>query len=160
MAFNKLSMKDCLQICKRSNSATNYLIQAWDQGLQVRVTIDCLGNSHSFSMKITDFFTKRNGENSQGSIWLHGRDIYSEKSIDLPIVAVSHVEPARQQIDCHITRCELGGDRRLVEGTAAECFWCGHVTESFGTSQASIDRCLSLMREECPEELDKWYVEE
>lgn len=37
-----------------------------------------------------------------------------------------------------------------LEATQAECLTCSHVTESFGTSERSVRRCLVLLREECP----------
>ncbi|HEX5135865.1 MAG TPA: hypothetical protein VFY93_02755 [Planctomycetota bacterium] len=47
-----------------------------------------------------------------------------------------------------------------VECTYAECGECGHTTMSFGTSEASVKRCLVLLREECPEGADNFYVED
>jgi hypothetical protein len=38
------------------------------------------------------------------------------------------------------------------------CSRCDHQTESFGTSGASIRRCLALLREECPEDEENFYV--
>ena len=38
-----------------------------------------------------------------------------------------------------------------VEGVCATCSRCGHQTESSGTSEASIRRCLAKLREECPQ---------
>lgn len=44
--------------------------------------------------------------------------------------------------------------------TRAECMRCAHVTESFGTGEGSAKRCLALMREECPEDEENFYVDE
>ena len=49
---------------------------------------------------------------------------------------------------------------RLVESTFATCAKCRHSTQSFGTSNASVRRCLALMREECPAGEDNFYVSE
>ena len=49
-------------------------------------------------------------------------------------------------------------DGHEVEGVTVECSRCGHETESFGTSPASVRRCLALMREECPEDEANFYV--
>ena len=38
-----------------------------------------------------------------------------------------------------------------VPSVTATCTRCGHETESYGTSDASVRRCLALMRGECPE---------
>ena len=47
---------------------------------------------------------------------------------------------------------------REIEGVVATCSACDHVTESFGTSERSVKRCLVLMREECPLGQDNFYV--
>jgi hypothetical protein len=42
----------------------------------------------------------------------------------------------------------------------AECGRCGHTTQSFGTEEKSVKRCLALLREECPEgETGNFYVQ-
>lgn len=45
-----------------------------------------------------------------------------------------------------------------VDSVQATCSECDHQTESFGTSDASIKRCLVLLREECPLGQDNFYV--
>jgi len=40
----------------------------------------------------------------------------------------------------------------------ATCTRCGHQTESYGNSDASVKRCLVLMREECPKGENNFYV--
>jgi hypothetical protein len=47
-----------------------------------------------------------------------------------------------------------------VECTIVTCLRCDHVTQSFGTSEASVKRCLALMREECPGDEENFYVSE
>jgi hypothetical protein len=64
------------------------------------------------------------------------------------------------RVPCVVEAVELEGDYRPVEGVEAACTRCGHVTESFGTSDASIRRCLALMREECPRNEQNYYFEE
>jgi hypothetical protein len=55
-------------------------------------------------------------------------------------------------------RFELEGDYGTVLSIGARCSRCGHETESFGTGESSIKRCLVLMREECPEGESNFYV--
>lgn len=43
------------------------------------------------------------------------------------------------------------GDGVMMPGVVVTCSRCGHATESCGTGDSSIRRCLALMREECPE---------
>jgi hypothetical protein len=45
-----------------------------------------------------------------------------------------------------------------VDSIEATCRKCGHVTESFGTDEPSIKRCLALMREECARGQWNFYV--
>ncbi len=46
-----------------------------------------------------------------------------------------------------------------VDTVTAECNRCGHTTESYGSSGASIRRCMVLLREECPKEENNFYKE-
>jgi len=62
------------------------------------------------------------------------------------------------KVVCEIEEVELEGDHGPVDGIVARCTRCGHETESFGTSEASVRRCMALMREECPEGEDNFYV--
>jgi hypothetical protein len=63
------------------------------------------------------------------------------------------------RVSCSVSEEDLEGDYGTVGGIAATCSRCGHVTESFGTSEASIRRCLVLMREECPKDERNYYAE-
>lgn len=51
----------------------------------------------------------------------------------------------------------LEGDYGPVDGVVADCSRCGHRTESFGTSENSIQRCAILMRQECPRGEQNFY---
>jgi hypothetical protein len=63
------------------------------------------------------------------------------------------------QIACSILFTELENEEGyLVEGVSACCSRCGHETESYGTSDRSVRRCLVLMREECPEGENNFYT--
>jgi hypothetical protein len=63
-------------------------------------------------------------------------------------------------VPCEIGETELENDfGRMIDGVEAVCTRCGHCTESFGTSDASIARCLALMREECPKNERNFYEE-
>ena len=62
------------------------------------------------------------------------------------------------RIEAEIEYDELEGEYCPVEGVRATCERCGHFTESFGTSEASILRCLALLNEECPEEENNLYI--
>lgn len=65
------------------------------------------------------------------------------------------------KVECTIEDCKIETeDGRKVSGVVATCTRCGHATESFGTGENSIKRCLVLLREECPEGEENYYVEE
>ena len=64
-------------------------------------------------------------------------------------------------VQCDVEYTELTNDSdRLVDGVVATYSRCGHATESFGTSEASVRRCLAMMREECPEGEGNFYKDE
>jgi hypothetical protein len=43
-------------------------------------------------------------------------------------------------------------------GRRATCTRCGEQQESFGTEEASVKRCLVLLRENCPKGEQNFYV--
>lgn len=65
------------------------------------------------------------------------------------------------RVECEVNEVELENEQgRPVPGVEAICGECEHRTESFGTGEASIKRCLVLLREECPEGEKNFYVDE
>ena len=55
------------------------------------------------------------------------------------------------KVHCEIIYDYLDTDSgHSVHSAVARCSKCGHETESYGTSDASIKRCLLEMRNECP----------
>ena len=62
------------------------------------------------------------------------------------------------KVSCEIEETELEGDHGMVPSIRASCSLCGHETESFGSSARSIERCLALMRDECPAGKSNFYV--
>lgn len=62
------------------------------------------------------------------------------------------------RVNCETRIIELEGDYGPVDGVCAICSRCNHRTESFGTGDGSIRRCLVLLRNECPEGESNFYV--
>jgi hypothetical protein len=63
-------------------------------------------------------------------------------------------------VECEIEEADVTAENgMIVDGVVATCSACGHVTESFGTGDASRRRCLVLMREECPRNERNYYVD-
>lgn len=92
--------------------------------------------------------------------------IFEIENIEILEPRVSAVAtPLRQKavpagrIACVVEYADLQGDNGEVEGIQVECPRCGHQTESFGTSAASVRRCLALLREECPYDESNFYIE-
>jgi hypothetical protein len=64
------------------------------------------------------------------------------------------------RVEAEVEEVELEDENgRVQDGVCATCSRCGHATESFGTSEASVKRCLVLLREECPEGESNFYVD-
>jgi hypothetical protein len=63
------------------------------------------------------------------------------------------------KVECNVEEVELENDSGLeVEGVQVTCSRCDHQTESFGTTDRSVKRCLVLMREECPNGEENYYT--
>jgi hypothetical protein len=52
---------------------------------------------------------------------------------------------------------EFGKERDCVVAT---CGKCGHETMSWGQGEGSVKRCLAIMREECEEGEENFYIQE
>ena len=64
------------------------------------------------------------------------------------------------RVACDVVTTYLEGDYvDEVESVCASCSRCGAETESFGTTGASIRRCLALLREECPNGEHNFYFD-
>ena len=60
---------------------------------------------------------------------------------------------------CTVEEVTLHDDRGFpVDGVTATCPCCGSSTESFGTSEASVRRCLALLRDRCPNGAESFFV--
>ena len=63
------------------------------------------------------------------------------------------------RVECEVEETEdLNEEGRPVPCVTVTCGECGHATTSFGTSERSVKRCLALLREECPEGEENYYV--
>jgi hypothetical protein len=64
------------------------------------------------------------------------------------------------RVRVQIDEIELDGDYTSIPSVCATCSKCGHETESYGQSGASVRRCLVALREECPRNERNFYVAE
>jgi hypothetical protein len=64
------------------------------------------------------------------------------------------------RVEVSIEEVVLENDEgREQEGVCATCSRCDHQTESFGTGPRSRRRCLALLRDECPNGEENFYVD-
>lgn len=61
------------------------------------------------------------------------------------------------RVKVEIEEITLEGDHGPVDSVCARCSRCDHETESFGTGEASVKRCLALLRDECPKDENNFY---
>lgn len=64
------------------------------------------------------------------------------------------------RIQCDVEYTTMEGDYGDVDSVCVTCSKCGHQTESYGTDDRSIRRCLALMRDECSCGENNFYVAE
>jgi hypothetical protein len=63
------------------------------------------------------------------------------------------------RVETEIEETELESDSgRPVNGLLVTCMHCGHSVEVFGTSGASARRGAVMLKEECPEGGENYYV--
>lgn len=62
------------------------------------------------------------------------------------------------KVPCRLSYVEIENDDGLVvESVEVICSRCNHDTQSFGTSQRSINRSLALLNDECPKGENNFY---
>ena len=63
-------------------------------------------------------------------------------------------------VECDVTKTRIRGNSGFWnDGVEVICSKCGETTESFGTSEKSVRRCLVLLREKCPRREANFYVQ-
>ncbi len=62
------------------------------------------------------------------------------------------------RVECEVDFIELEGSNGPVDGVVVTCGRCGHEVQSFGTTGASVRRCMALLGNACPEGEDNYYV--
>lgn len=64
-----------------------------------------------------------------------------------------------RRVPAEVSAADIENDRGgYTPGVVADCTRCDHQTTSFGESEASVRRCLALLREECPNGEENFYV--
>lgn len=66
-----------------------------------------------------------------------------------------------KRVECKVEIGEIDNERGgTTPGVTVTCGRCGKVVEVFGTSDASIKRGFVMLREDCDEGEENFYVEE
>jgi hypothetical protein len=63
------------------------------------------------------------------------------------------------KVHCTVDEITLDGDYGEVPSVCATCSRCDHCEETFGTSEASVARCLVMLRENCPNAEHNFYYD-
>lgn len=61
-------------------------------------------------------------------------------------------------VSCEVEYLELEGDYGPIDSVRVHCSKCGASAESYGQGDASVRRCLALLREDCLEGENYFYV--
>jgi hypothetical protein len=87
---------------------------------------------------------------AQSALWVHG--VYDEDE-DMKVPGRK-----RERIFCEVEEFEKHGDgRKPTMCVMVTCTKCGHQTESYGTHERSVRRCMALMAQECPNYESNYY---
>lgn len=62
------------------------------------------------------------------------------------------------EVHCTVEMIYLTGDHGEIRSVRVTCDRCGHEVTSYGRSDRSVRRCLALLREECPDDEENYYV--
>jgi hypothetical protein len=63
------------------------------------------------------------------------------------------------KVNCEVEYVDLESGRGdTIEGVSVTCSKCGHCEESFGTTERSVRRSLVMLRENCPNLEENYYV--
>lgn len=63
-----------------------------------------------------------------------------------------------KRIECEVRAAKVPFNGQMIDGVEVTCTDCDHVETAGGTSEKSVKRCLAMMRENCPEGEDNYYV--
>ena len=66
----------------------------------------------------------------------------------------------RREVPCIVNVVNLKGARGIIEAVEVTCTRCGNKATSFGTSDASVLRCLAILHNGCPRQEDNYYYDE
>jgi len=62
-------------------------------------------------------------------------------------------------VECEVNVVDLDGANGPIEGVEVICPRCNERRTSFGTSDASVDRCFAMLHNGCPFGEDNLYIE-
>lgn len=62
------------------------------------------------------------------------------------------------RVECEVNYETIEENGRKGDGVIVTCGDCGICTQSFGTSERSVKRCLVLLKDQCPTGDSNYYV--
>jgi hypothetical protein len=74
------------------------------------------------------------------------------------VPGIAHRRRKMAEVECEVDYIEIPNEHcGTQDGVSVTCGECGHVEESFGTGDRSVNRCLANMRKNCPQEQKNFY---
>lgn len=87
---------------------------------------------------------------AQSAMWVHG--VYdTDEDMKVP-------GRKRERIECDLVKFDKRTDGKSIPSVMVTCSKCGHQTESYGTHERSIRRCMALLAQECPNYESNYYT--
>lgn len=64
-----------------------------------------------------------------------------------------------KRVECTVKKVVLKNERGIdIESVVVKCGECERTAQSYGTSARAVRRALSVLRENCPEGAEHYYV--
>ena len=159
-------------LTKSENPVARLMLTLLERNGRAKIRYTVRGKTSERWIKPTSLFTVNNlnwpGEyieahcelRSESRVFEINNITVLEPGPNIDAVKIERQSVPSGRIECSVDYATLDGNYGDVEGIQVTCPRCGHATESFGTSAASVRRCMALLREECPRGETNFYVED
>jgi hypothetical protein len=126
------------------------LEKLWDESYTTYITRCCTQHTLDAAPVISTYALLVFGgaeppDAAKHAMWVH--NVYDEQE-DMKVPG-----QRKKRVACTIDETRLQGK----QGVVVTCGECGHQTESWGTGERSVRRCLALMGQECPKDEANYY---
>jgi len=73
----------------------------------------------------------------------------------------NNLQIKRDEVACQITKIRIrNANGFFTDGVQAVCSKCGQMSDSYGTGEKSIKRCLAVLHDTCLNNEDNFYIVE